>query len=256
MALQFETAPWTSTHPNLRPESNPNSSFGPGPNPADRPICKHAAPEPFTPSTHPKQSRRGAPPADCHMDRGEALQELRQGRRDPHRATGHCSKLEAPVLKVPQLAPQGRKASGLGCSTHSRKVPQTLRAQTPVVRRGQLAASRPVCASHLQAMGIDPDGSRSNINTRNPHVRPAQALCRTLPPKPNPWRASYAPAPRPARCLHSASRTLRPAPCTPTLDPRPAGLRQGAAPGRLALRGVRRAPQLRLTQRLLQVQRA
>ena len=70
-------------------------------------------------------------------------------------------------------------------------------------------------------MGIDPDGSRSNINTRNPHVRPAQALCRTLPPKPNPWRASYAPAPRPARCLHSASRTLRPhpAPRPSTLDP-------------------------------------
>ena len=117
------------------------------------------------------------------------------------------------------LAAQG---SGAGLLYALQKNASAVQSLDPSGKKRPACGS--VCASHLQAMGIDPDGSRSNINTRNPHVRPAQALRLTLPPTPKPWRAPYAPAPAcplyPSPCTprsRPTPYTLHPAPCT--LDP-------------------------------------
>ena len=96
----------------------------------------------------------------------------------------------------------------------------------------------------LRAMGIDPDGARANINTRNTqHVRPARTLSsEPHPPARNRTPARTAPGTRhPTHLVALRQGATLPSPrYVPLL-----GLRQGAAPrtpGRLALCGVRRAP--------------
>ena len=232
MALQFDPVAWTSIRPNPNPDSYPNFSSGPGLKPADRPICRARRPNPSRPAPTPSrldeehhlliatwiEAKRSK-----NFDKADEIRiELRA-----IAASRRCRPWWCHSLAPPALAAQG---SGAGLLYALQKNATAVQSSDP---RGKTRlACGSVRASHLQAMGIDPDGSRSNINTRNPHVRPAQALRLTLPPTPKPWRAPYAPAP---------ACPLYPSPCTPRSRPAPYTLHPAPSTRRATPRSCARA---------------